>query len=160
MLITKNRVVSIDYTLTDDQGNVIDSSQGGEPLVYIHGVGNIIPGLEEALEGKRSGDRLAVSISPDKGYGERIEELTQTVAREQFAGIDELRVGMQFHTEGTHGAQVVTITAIAGDEVTVDGNHPLAGATLNFEVAIVNVRDAHAEELSHGHVHGEGGHHH
>ena len=160
MQISKNKVVTIDYTLTNDEGKVLDSSQGQDPLAYIHGVGNIIPGLEEALEGKQAGDALTVTVDPEKGYGLRNDELTQTVSRDLFQGVEELSVGMQFQADGGQGPQVVTVTSIEGDDVTIDGNHPLAGATLNFDVSIVGVREAEEEELAHGHVHGPGGHNH
>jgi FKBP-type peptidyl-prolyl cis-trans isomerase SlyD len=161
MLIVANKAVSIDYTLTNDAGEVIDSSAGGAPLVYLHGAGNIIVGLEKALEGKRAGDELKVSIEPQDAYGEFSPELVAVLGREMFEGVDELEVGMQFHASGPDGSmQIVTIRDLDGDEVTVDGNHPLAGQRLTFEVKVVDVRDAHAEEIAHGHVHGEGGHHH
>lgn len=161
MLIAVNKAVSIDYTLTNDAGEVIDSSAGGAPMVYLHGAGNIIVGLEKALEGKRAGDELSVAIEPDEAYGEYSAELVATLGREMFEGVDELEVGMQFHASGPDGSmQIVTIRDLDGDEVTVDGNHPLAGQRLNFQVKVVDVRDAHAEEIAHGHVHGEGGHHH
>lgn len=160
MQIAKHKVVTIDYTLTDDEGNVIDSSQGGEPLAYIQGTGNIIIGLERALEGKRVGERVKVAIQPKEGYGERDDNLTQTVARELFADVDELQVGMQFHASNGDQMQVVTIVEIEGNDVTVDANHPLAGVNLNFDVHIREIRDASEEELDHGHVHGAGGHHH
>jgi FKBP-type peptidyl-prolyl cis-trans isomerase SlyD len=160
MQVAKNKVVSIDYTLKNDAGEVIDSSEGHEPLLYLHGAQNIVPGLEIALEGKAAGDRIQVSIAPAEAYGERNEALQQAVPREAFQGVEDLEVGMQFRAESDAGQQIVTITAIEGDEVTVDGNHPLAGETLNFDVTVVEVRDASAEELEHGHVHGPGGHHH
>jgi FKBP-type peptidyl-prolyl cis-trans isomerase SlyD len=160
MQVAKNKVVSIDYTLKNDAGEVIDSSEGHEPLLYLHGAQNIVPGLETALEGKATGDRIEVSIGPEEAYGERNDALQQVVAREAFQGVEDLEVGMQFRAESNAGQQIVTITAIEGDEVTVDGNHPLAGETLNFDVTVVDVRDASAEELEHGHVHGPGGHHH
>ncbi len=161
MLIAANKAVSIDYTLTNDAGEVIDSSAGGAPLVYLHGAGNIIVGLEKALEGKQSGDELSVSIEPAEAYGEYTPELVATLNRAMFEGVDELEVGMQFHASGPDGSmQIVTIRHLEGDDVTVDGNHPLAGQRLNFKVKVVGVRDAHPEELAHGHVHGEGGHHH
>ena len=161
MLIVANKAVSIDYTLTNDAGEVIDSSAGGAPLVYLHGAGNIIVGLEKALEGRRAGDELKVSIEPQDAYGEFSPELVAVLGREMFEGVDELEVGMQFHASGPDGSmQIVTIRDLDGDEVTVDGNHPLAGQRLTFEVKVVDVRDAHAEEIAHGHVHGEGGHHH
>ena len=161
MLIAANKAVSIDYTLTNDAGEVIDSSTGAAPMVYLHGAGNIIVGLEKALEGKRAGDELSVAVEPQDAYGEYSAELVAVLGREMFEGVDELEVGMQFHASGPDGSmQIVTIRDLDGDEVTVDGNHPLAGQRLNFQVKVVDVRDAHAEEIAHGHVHGEGGHHH
>ena len=161
MKIEKNKVVSIDYTLKDDQGNIIDSSRGGEPLAYIQGVGNLIPGLESALEGGSKGDRLSVSVPPERGYGVLEDHLIHVLRRDQFEGVEELEVGMQFHAHADNGAvQTVVVTKIDGDNVTIDGNHPLAGKNLHFDVAVVEVRDATAEELEHGHVHGPGGHHH
>ncbi len=160
MQISANMVVSIDYTLTDDQGAVIDSSEGRGPLAYIQGIGNIIPGLENALEGKAQGDSLKVSIAPQDGYGERNDELTQAVPKQMFEGNDEIQVGMQFQTMTESGPQVVTVVEIDDENVTVDGNHPLAGENLNFDVTIVDIREATAEELEHGHVHGPEGHDH
>ena len=159
MRIGKHSVVSIDYTLTDAEGAVIDSSKGQEPLAYIHGTGSIVVGLEEALEGKEKGATLKVSVPPAKGYGERDPKLAQKVPRTMF-DVKELQPGMRFHAEADHGHQVVTITAVEDDTVTVDANHPLAGATLHFEVTVVDVREATAQELSHGHVHGAHGHDH
>ncbi|HGI9962762.1 peptidylprolyl isomerase [Pseudomonas aeruginosa] len=161
MQIAANKAVSIDYTLTNDAGDVIDSSAGGAPLVYLHGAGNIIVGLEKALEGKNVGDELSVAIEPEDAYGEYSAELVATLTREMFEGVDELEVGMQFHASAPDGGmQTVTIRDIDGDDVTVDGNHPLAGQRLNFKVKVVDVREANAEEIAHGHIHGEGGHHH
>lgn len=160
MQIAKDLVANIEYTLTDDAGNVIDSSVGGEPLAYLHGAGNIIPGLEDALEGKQAGDSFKVSIAPADGYGEKNEGLMQVVPKEMFQGVDNIEVGMQFHAQTDHGMQVITVAAVDGDNITVDGNHPLAGQNLNFDVKVIEVRAASAEELDHGHVHGAGGHHH
>ena len=161
MLIAANKAVSIDYTLTNDAGEVIDSSAGGAPLVYLHGAGNIIVGLEKALEGKQTGDELSVAIEPGEAYGEYSAELVAVLNRSMFEGVEELEVGMQFHASGPDGGmQIVTIRDLEGDDVTVDGNHPLAGQRLNFKVKVVAVREANAEELAHGHIHGEGGHHH
>lgn len=161
MQIAANKAVSIDYTLTNDAGEVIDSSAGGAPLVYLHGARNIIAGLEKALEGKQVGDELEVAVEPEEAYGEYSAELVAVLNRSMFEGVEELEVGMQFHASGPDGGmQIVTIRDLEGDDVTVDGNHPLAGQRLNFQVKVVNVRDAHAEELAHGHIHGEGGHHH
>ena len=160
MQITADMVVSIDYTLTDDQGTVIDSSEGRGPLAYLHGKNNIIPGLENALEGKSKGDSLQVKVSPAEGYGERSDELTQEIPKQMFEGNDDIQVGMQFQTMTESGPQVVTVTKVDEETVTVDGNHPLAGENLNFDVTIVDIREASAEELDHGHVHGPEGHDH
>lgn len=160
MQIAQDSVALIDYTLTNDEGDVIDSSAGGEPLAYLHGHHNIIPGLEKALAGKTVGDSLKVSIEPAEGYGEFNASLVEVVPRHLFQGVDQIEVGMQFHAQTGQGMQVITVSAVEGDEVTVDGNHPLAGQTLHFDVTIKEVRAASAEELAHGHVHGVGGHHH
>lgn len=160
MQIAKNKVVSINYTLTDDAHNVIDSSDGAEPLTYLHGSQNIIPGLENALTGKSVGDKLKVTVAPEEAYGERLEDMVQVVPRDRFEPDAELEVGMQFQTPTEDSVSIVTITKVDADNVTVDANHPLAGLTLLFSVEVVSVRDASAEELSHGHVHGAGGHHH
>lgn len=161
MQIAANKAVSIDYTLSNDAGEVIDSSAGGAPLVYLHGAGNIIVGLEKALVGKQAGDEVDVSIEPEEAYGEYSAELVSTLGRNLFEGVDVLEVGMQFHASAPNGGmQIVTIRDIDGDDITVDGNHPLAGQRLNFKVKVVDVRDASAEEIAHGHIHGEGGHHH
>lgn len=153
MQIAKDTVVSIDYTLKDDQGSVLDTSEGKQPLAYLHGNGNIIPGLEKALEGKETGDELSVRIEPAEAYGERRDELTQAVPRDLFQGVDDLQVGMQFQAGGEGGGQIVTITAVEGDQVTVDANHPMAGVPLNFDVKVVEVREASEEEKAHGHAH-------
>jgi len=160
MQISANMVVSIDYTLTNNRGQVIDSSSGREPLAYLQGHQNIISGLESALEGKSAGDRVQVTIAPAQGYGERDEALCHSVPRKMFEDADQVQVGMQFHTMTEHGPQVVTVTAVDAEQITVDANHPLAGETLNFDVTVVEVREASPEEREHGHVHGPGGHHH
>jgi FKBP-type peptidyl-prolyl cis-trans isomerase SlyD len=160
MQIAKNKVVSIDYTLTGDDGAVIDSSQGGEPLAYLHGAGNIIPGLERALEGKSAGDAVQATIAPGDGYGDKNPALVQAVPRAQFPGVQDIKAGMQFQAQTNHGPRVVSVVGVTDDTVTVDANHPLAGQTLNFDVKIVEVRDATPEEVTHGHAHGPGGHHH
>lgn len=160
MLIADRAVVCIHYTLTNDKGEVLDSSEGREPLAYLHGQGNIIAGLESALLGKTAGDKLKVRIEPAQGYGVRDERMVQQVPRRAFQGVKDLQVGMRFQSQGPEGPASVVVTRVAGDMVTVDGNHPLAGEHLNFAVEITEVREASAEELSHGHVHGPGGHHH
>ena len=160
MKIAENSVASFHYTLTNGAGELVDSSREGEPLPYLHGANNIVQGREEALEGKQVGDKLQVEVPPHKGYGEYMEEMVQQVEREMFSGIDTLEVGMQFHAEGDSGQQhVVTITAVDGDKVSVDGNHDLAGETLNFDVEVMAIREATADELSAGHIHGPGCNH-
>lgn len=162
MQIADNKVVAFHYTLTNEAGQTIDSShQREEPLTYLHGHGNIIPGLEKALVGKESGDTLTVTVSPEEGYGERQDGMVQQVPASAFEGADgNLQPGMQFQAQTEAGARIFTITAVEGDQVTVDGNHPLAGETLNFDVEITEVRDATDEEQQHGHVHGPEGHEH
>ena len=161
MNIGQDKVVSIHYTLTNGSGEVLDSSLGGEPLAYLHGKGNIIPGLEKALEGRKTGEKLDVKVGAAEAYGQRDEQLVQKVPRRAFGGVAKVEPGMQFHAQTSQGqTRLVTVTGVQGDMVTVDGNHPLAGQDLNFAVEVAGVRDATEEELAHGHVHGPGGHHH
>lgn len=160
MNISNNCVASFHYTLTDNTGKVLDSSEGQEPLSYLHGAGNIIPGLEKALVGKTVGDKLNVSVAAAEAYGERDDSMIQQLDSSMFSGIDQIEVGMEFHAETEHGLQVVTVTNVEGDQVTIDGNHPLAGVDLNFDVEVTDVREATQEEVAHGHAHGAGGHHH
>jgi len=160
MKVSENAVVVIDYTLTDNEGEVIDSSEGAGPLAYLHGMGNIITGLEQALLGKEAGDEVKASIEPEHAYGERHENMKQEVPKELFGGVENIEVGMQFQSETDDGPVMVTVVAIGEEMITVDGNHPLAGVHLNFDVKIREVREASEEELEHGHVHGEGGHQH
>jgi FKBP-type peptidyl-prolyl cis-trans isomerase SlyD len=160
VLVEKNRVVKFNYTLRDDQGTVIDSSGGRGPLSYLHGKGNIIPGLEQALSGKAAGDKLEVTVAPEQGYGARDERLVQIVAKAKFGEVAGLAPGMQVRASGPQGPRIVTVVSVDRDFVTVDGNHPLAGRTLHFSLEVAEVRKATHEEISHGHVHGPGGHHH
>ncbi len=161
MTIQKNKVVAIDYKLTDRDGNLIDSSEGNGALHYIHGIGNLIPGLEKALEGKATGDHIKVAIPANEAYGERNDSLCQKVPKDQFDMSEGIELGMQFEVETEEaGELVVTVVEVEQDTITVDGNHPLAGVELHFDVTIKSIREASAEELAHGHVHGEGGHHH
>lgn len=160
MQVGKNKVVGIDYKLTNSNGEMIDSSEQHGALYYIQGNGDLIPGLERELEGKTKGDNVKVKIAPKDGYGERNDSLCQEVPRSQFENADALQIGMQFEVETEHGELIVAVTKVDGDNVTVDGNHPLAGMELNFDVTIKEVREASAEEIAHGHVHGPGGHHH
>lgn len=153
LMIGKNAVVSINYTLTNDAGEVMDTSEGREPLTYLHGANNLIPGLEKEMEGKTEGQNFKVSIPPAEAYGESNPELVQTLSKEMFKGVDKVEPGMGFTAQGPQGEQHIVVTAVDGDQVTVDANHPMAGKTLHFAVEIVNVRDASAEEIEHGHVH-------
>jgi FKBP-type peptidyl-prolyl cis-trans isomerase SlyD len=160
MQVRKNTVVSIDYTLTNNEGTVLDTSKGREPLAYLHGNGQIIPGLEQALEGKNSGDTLKVTIPPSQAYGEKNPQLVQTVARKMFGGVADIKPGMQFRGRTEQGEHVVTVVGVEGDNITIDANHPLAGVELTFDVTVVEVRDATEEEIAHGHAHGPDGHGH
>lgn len=161
MSISQNKVVTIHYTVIDAASNeVIDSSEGGQPMVYLHGHQNIIPGLENALEGKKVGDELKVEVSAADAYGDYSEERVQQVPIEAFEGVENVEPGMAFTAQTEQGPVNIIITEIEDDMATVDANHPLAGKALTFDVKIEEVRDASAEELEHGHVHGEGGHHH
>ncbi|HEV8512581.1 MAG TPA: peptidylprolyl isomerase [Cyclobacteriaceae bacterium] len=156
MQIAKHKVAAIHYTLTDNNGKVLDSSAGREPLHYIQGIGNLIPGMEEGLEGKKQGDKVNLKVSPEKGYGVKDENMIQKVPRSAF-GDQKIEKGMQFQT---NQGGVVTVTNVGLSEITVDANHPLAGVELNFAVEVVSIREATEDELAHGHVHGPGGHHH
>lgn len=161
MQIGHETVVTIHYTLTDEKGTVLDSSVGEEPLRYIHGTGQMVPGLEKALQGKSAGDSLKVSVIPAEGYGDRDEELVQKVPRKEFP-VDDVEVGMHFQTRGKQGTRIVTVMATDADSITIDGNHPLAGTTLNFDVQVVEVRAATPEDLqpSCGSCESCSGHHH
>ncbi|MBD9356651.1 FKBP-type peptidyl-prolyl cis-trans isomerase [Methylomonas albis] len=158
MQITDKTAVTIHYTLTNQDGEQLDSSRGEEPLLYLHGAGNIIAGLEAALNGKQAGDKFNVTIAADQAYGDVSEEMVQVVSKKMFDGMD-IEIGMQFHADVSHGPGIITIVEIDGDDVTIDGNHPLAGEDLTFDVEVIEVRPATADEVSHGHVHGAGCHH-
>jgi len=160
MKVENNKVVQMHYHLTDADKNVLDSSKGREPLAYIHGIGNIIPGLEKQLTGKEVGDKVAAVVEPAEAYGERDENLMQIVPMSGFQGDEELQVGMQVQVGTERGPAIASVAKIEGEDVTLDINHPLAGLTLHFDVEIMDIRDATSEELDHGHVHGPGGHQH
>jgi len=153
LIIGDKSVVTIHYTLTDDAGEVLDNSRGGDPMVYLHGANNIIPGLENELTGKTTGATLKVTVSPEDGYGKHSPEAIQKVPRKAFEGVDDVKPGMQFQTESPQGTQIIIVTEVSEDEVTVDANHPLAGKTLHFDVSVEGIRDATPEELDHGHAH-------
>ena len=155
MKISKHSVAAIHYTLKDNTGKVLDSSEGREPLYYLHGEGNLITGMEEGLEGQEKGNKLQLIIAPEKGYGVRDEKMIQKIPRSAFGG-EKVEKGMQFQT---NNGGVVTVTNVALDQITVDANHALAGVELIFAVEVIEVRAATSDEIAHGHVHGPGGHH-
>lgn len=150
MDIKDDTVVQIEYELTNDDGAVIDASKPEQPLNYLHGHGNIIPGLEKALEGKSEGDTLSVRIAPDEGYGQHMAQLRQDVPRNQFDGIEGLEVGMMLEASTPQGPLPIRVVGIEGETVTVDANHPLAGQHLNFEVTVGAVRAATVDEKQQG----------
>lgn len=159
MQVTKNKVVAVEYILTDDENQVLDQTESGEPLEYLHGIGNLIPGLESQLEDKSIDDQFKISIPPADAYGERDEKLKQSIPRDRFEEPDHLEVGMQFQTPPEEGSQEFTIVDIDNNSIIVDGNHELAGMTLHFDITIKNVRDATEDEIAHGHAHSDGCHH-
>jgi len=153
MLIGQNSVVSIDYELTNDAGEVLDASPEGQPLTYLHGASNIIPGLENELTGKSIGSKFKVTVQPEEGYGAHQPQLVQTVPRDAFPDPDDIQTGMRFSAQSDNGTLSVVVTGVTDKEVTVDANHPLAGQVLHFDVNVTAVRDATSEEIAHGHVH-------
>jgi len=160
MVVGKDAVVSIAYTLKDDSGEILDSSEGREDLAYLHGHDNIVAGLEEALEGKNIGESVSTLVSPEKGYGIRNEELVFEIGRDKLPD-EEIELDMQFAAQDKEGnQQIVTVVALGEESVTLDGNHPLASQTLHFDVTINAIREALEIELDHGHVHDPNHHHH
>jgi len=158
--IENNSVATLHYTLKNNDGEVIDQSEDGS-FVYMHGTMSIIPGLENALTGKKAGESLSVKVAPEEGYGVRDDNRIQDVPKDMFESTDDIQLGMQFHAQGPNGdTLMVTVTEIKDDAVTIDGNHPLSDVELNFDVKVVDVRAASEEEIAHGHVHGEHGHQH
>ncbi len=157
MTISAKKVATIHYTLKNEQGEVLDSSEGQEPLAYLQGYQNLVPGLEKELEGKAVGDKLSVVVPPEEGYGETDPQLFQELPKDMFGGIDKIEVGMEFHAETADGPQIVEVVEVEEDTVTINGNHPLAGMDLHFDVEVIEIRDATEEELQHGHVHSAGG---
>lgn len=152
-------VISFHFSLRNTQGQLLDSSIGGQPVTYLEGVNQIIDGLEEAMRELAVGTKRAIMVSADKAYGQRDASLVQKVPRKRLP-VEELKIGDMFQTGQDHHAPVVTVVAIEGEEVTLDANHPLAGQDLVFDIEVLNRRPAQADEISHGHVHGPGGHHH
>ena len=160
-MIKQGTVVSMTYRLTNAAGEELDRADKIEPFSYLHGAGQIVPGLEKALVGALVGTQKKVVVSPEEGYGEVEEHLRTSAKRNQFPPDAELTVGMRFAADDGNGQPIIfTVTELVGEDVSLDGNHPLAGETLHFDVEVVEVREATAEELQHGHAHGPGGHHH
>jgi FKBP-type peptidyl-prolyl cis-trans isomerase SlyD len=160
LIAEQGKVVSIDYTLTNSDGKILDTSEGREPLAYLHGGGNIIPGLESAIDGKSAGDQLTVVIEPEQAYGLRDEAQVGKVPRSHLEGVGELSVGTQLQAETPEGPRIVVVADMDEESVTIDANHPLAGETLHFDVTVSEVRDPTPEEIEHGHAHDAGGHPH
>ena len=154
LTIGDGMIVSTHYTLTDNDNTVLDSTDESEPMVYLHGAENLIPGLEDALAGKTVGDKFKVSIDAEDGYGEVLTELMQIVDISTFEGVDTVEPGMQFESESEDGEfELIVVKHVEGNEVTIDSNHPLAGLTLNFDVEVIDIREASSEEIEHEHVH-------
>ncbi|MDP5255330.1 MULTISPECIES: peptidylprolyl isomerase [unclassified Vibrio] len=153
MKIEQNVVVSLAYQVKLEDGVVVDQSTKEAPLDYLHGHNNLITGLEKRLEGKVAGDAFSATVTPDEAYGEHSDDLVQRVPADVFQGVDQIEVGMRFLADTDQGPVPVEVTEVDGDEVVVDGNHMLAGQTLTFDVEVVAVREATAEEIEHGHVH-------
>ena len=160
MVIANGKIVNLAYELKNQKGEVLDKADGQSPFVYLHGASQVVPGLEDALTGLKTGDKKNVTVTGDQAYGDVDPSLKIEVKRAQFPKEMEIEVGMQFETETPQGDSLVfTIAGINGDAVTIDGNHPLAGETLHFSVEVLGVRDATKEEQEHGHAHGPGGQH-
>jgi len=157
MKIAENKVIIMHYAVSDTEDTLIDSSYDHKPLAVIHGTGYLIPGLEDALIDHQAGDKFEVEVSAEQAYGERFDDYVQTVPKAMFEGIEDLSVGAQLRATTDDGEQTVIVIDVQDEEITVDGNHPLAGIALKFDVEILEVRDATEDELTHGHVHGEGG---
>lgn len=156
MQVANDKVVAITYVLTDDDGEVLETAERGDELLYLHGRGHLPEGLEDALAGKSVGDKFKVDVPAEKGFGEYDESMVQDIPREEFGGVDEIEVGMQFEAETDDGPQIVTVVSVEDDKITVDGNHEFAGYDLHYEVEVIEVREPTPEELEHGHAHGEG----
>ncbi len=158
MTIGTNKAVTIHYTVKDESGEVLDTTEGRDPMTYLHGAGNVVPGLEAALEGKGAGDKIETTLSPAEAYGARDEAKVRNVPRRRIQD-EKIRVGGRYRVAVETGWIVAYVMEIKGDYVSIDGNHPLAGKTLHFQVAVTDIRDATEQELQHGHAHGPGGAH-
>ena len=159
MIIAEDAVVVVDYAIKDVVGSLLEDSDD-EPLAYIHGAGTLAPGLEKALEGQKEGDRVSVTLRPEKAFGVRNEKLIREVDLGNFEDPNEVREGLVFHADLDGTVRFYTVVKVEDDVVVIDGNHPFADQTLTFDVTVKEVREATSEEIEHGHVHGEHGHHH
>jgi FKBP-type peptidyl-prolyl cis-trans isomerase SlyD len=160
MKIADGMAVTMAYVLKDDNGEVIDSSEGDEPLEYLHGAGEIVPGLEKAMGGKAVGDKVEVKVGPEEGYGKHHAEGIQEVPKSAFEGVNDIKAGMRFRAEGPEGSSLIQVVEVKDDSVVIDANHPLAGKTLHFAIEVLAIREATDDEKAHGHVHGPDGHEH
>ena len=154
--ISDGKAVHIDYTLKDDEGTLLDTTEEREPLAYLHGANNIIPGLEDALEEKETGDTVSVVIPPDEGYGERNDQLVINVDPSDFPDVSKVQLGTRVQLQTNNGVRLATVVGITDEAVTLDLNHPLAGKTLHFDVEVMDIQEASDEEVEHGHLHREG----
>ena len=159
MKVQNNTVVTFDYTLKDFEGNLLDSSSNGDSFAYLHGHGQIIPGLESAMNGRQKGDQFEVVVQPQDAYGNYDEELVAAIPKEQFGPGIEIEPGMQFNAERDGKHYLLTVVEVRDNHIIVDGNHPLAGMVLYFNIEVKDVREATEEEIQHGHVYGVGHHH-
>ena len=158
--ISRDRVVRFHYQIFDEVGKAVESTRDGEPLAILHGRGNVMRGIEDALEGRKAGDRFEVTLPPEQAYGPRKDDYTQRISKKYFHQPVRLKPGMTTQLSTEEGTRSVTVLKVGGKVVDVDMNHPLAGQTLKFDLDVVEVREATREEISHRHVHGPGGHHH
>ena len=151
MQVAENTVVTFEYTVADERGKLIESSRDGEPMCYLHGAGRIVPGLEMDMEGRSAGDTFSVTLAPNQAYGERDESDFHVFTREEMVGLGEFRLGMQLQAQdASEGMRILTVSRVEDDKITLDGNHPLAGQTVGFDVTILDVRNATEEEMGHG----------
>jgi len=160
MKVEDKKVVSVSYTLKNNEGTILDQSKESDPLAYIHGTGSMIAGFEKALDDKEIGAKVQTTIKPEDAYGVRDEKLVQQVPKTNFENGDKMKIGDQFQAKDGDKVQIATVTAIENENITVDMNHPLANETLHFDIEVVDIREVTEDELTHGHVHGAGGHHH
>ncbi|GAA5191581.1 peptidylprolyl isomerase [Ferrimonas gelatinilytica] len=159
MIIDAKTVVTLHYRLRNAKGELLEESFGAEPMQYLHGAQNMIPGLEKQLTGKQVGESFSADVEAEEAYGAIEPGLIQEVPLSAFEGVDDIAPGMRFMAETEAGPRPVTVTEVKEDAVVVDGNHPMAGQSLHFDIEVMEIREATEEELAHGHVHAAGGCH-